>query len=528
MLLVLALLITGLAGASSPAFATRGGATTQVVRTDRGAVGGMVSGDHRVFNGIPYAAPPVGALRWQASRPAAPWRGVRDATATASACAQLPTDGGTQVVGAEDCLYLNVTTPLGRSGQAPHGRPVVVWFHGGAFVFGTGAEFPAGRMASMGDVVVVTVNYRLGVFGFLAHPGLDAPGAASGDYALMDQQAALRWVQRNAAAFGGDPGNVTIAGQSAGAVSVCAHLVSPTARGLFQRAIEQSGACRDPFPTHQSAAQAGVATATAAGCAGTARAAACLRGKSTAELLAQQGPPIGRWVPSLDGNVLTQQPQNAIRTGRWNRVPVLIGGTRDEMNFYAALFYDLSGQPVTTEQYPQLLREVYGTDTDKVLAQYPLAAYRTPTLALFAAQTDCGPSVSWCQNLDTATFYRTQGHVPVYAYEFADPQAPFLYPLPPIPGYGATHASELAYLFDQPTTLTPEQRALGDKMIRYWTRFATTGDPNAHALPAWPKYRTPRDVLVLAPGTGGIRTADAAAEHHYAFWTSLGPAGGRA
>ncbi|MDI2125578.1 carboxylesterase/lipase family protein [Yinghuangia seranimata] len=532
-LLALALAVTALLGGAQAAHAAddRGGNADGADRsgvaayawTDRGAVHGSVGDGYRVFSGIPYAAPPVGDLRWRPPQPAARWNGVRDATKAGDPCPQYPATGGSTPIGSEDCLYLNVTTPLRHGGLPPFARPVMVWIHGGSFTGGSGNDYPAARMAAMGDVVVVTINYRLGAFGFLAHDGLDAPGAVSGDYGIMDQQAALRWVERNAWAFGGDPGNVTLMGQSVGAQSVCANLVSPGARGLFDKAITQSFACTGPFTTHADSAAAGAATAAGLGCADPATAAACLRGKSTADLVALQtgDGSDDRWGPSAGGTVLPRQPKDAVVSGDWNKVPLLMGGTKDEFNVFGALGYDLPGHPITPGQYEGFVRGNFGDAADRVLAEYPLSAYPSPTHALFAILTDCSNPLSWCLEAVAAARFHNEGATPVWAYEFADPNAPFAYPSPQAPGYGATHNSELAYLFDQPTALTPAQRALGDTMIRYWTRFATTGDPNGRGLPAWPRYRTSADFLALAPGAGGVRTVDVEAEHHVAFWKAL-------
>ena len=226
---------------------------------------GVVAADHRLFAGIPYAAPPVGPLRWQPTRNrAAPWPGVRDATGFGPRCMQDL--GGDLELGRqtdEDCLSLNVWTPRADSQQP---RPVMVWIHGGAFINGSGGIYDARRLAARGDIVVVTINYRLGALGFLAHPALGAPGQV-GNYGLADQQAALRWVRDNIAAFGGDPGKVTIAGESAGGMSVCDHLVAPGSRGLFRAAIIQSGPCQAQVALPDAQNALSVDYAADAGCA---------------------------------------------------------------------------------------------------------------------------------------------------------------------------------------------------------------------------------------------------------------------
>ncbi|MGW7334035.1 carboxylesterase family protein, partial [Streptomyces sp. NPDC054840] len=215
-----------------------------VVDTDRGPVRGRAHGAYDTFGGIPFAAPPTGPLRWRLPEPVPHWRGVRDAGTPGPRCAQLPAVGVGGPIGSEDCLYLNVTAPGGRAAAGGRGRPVMVWFHGGGFFSGAGDTYRPERLAGQDGAVVVTVNYRLGVFGLFGHPEL---GGAPG-FALADQRAALRWVRANAARFGADPGNVTVFGESAGALSVCAHLTSPASAGLFQRAIVQSGSCSTTAP----------------------------------------------------------------------------------------------------------------------------------------------------------------------------------------------------------------------------------------------------------------------------------------
>ena len=273
------------------------------------------------FLGLPYAAPPTGNLRWRPPQPAAAWSGVRDATTFGPSCPQAPSPFAPPGQFSEDCLYLNVYTPAARSSFG--GRPVLVWIHGGGLVQDGARDYDGTKLAADG-VVVVTINYRLGALGFLAHPALASHGAA-GNYGLMDQQAALRWVQRNIARFGGDPGNVTIAGQSAGGLSVLAQMVSPGARGLFQRAIVQSGT----FALNQRplavAEAAGETFATAVGCAD--QSAACLRSAPVSDLVANFGVEIPGVV---DGAVLTQPIGTALARGQFARVPVINGITHDE------------------------------------------------------------------------------------------------------------------------------------------------------------------------------------------------------
>ena len=377
------------------------------------------------------------------------------------------------------------------------------------------------RLVVEGDVIVVTINYRLGALGFLAHPALseESPYGGSGNYGLMDQQLALQWVQRNIAQFGGNPHQVTIFGESAGGLSVHAHLASPLAEGLFQRAISQSGAYALNQPDLPSAEAFGSQFAGTVGCAD--QTAACLRSVPVASLIAAGG---SNWVPNLDGHVLPQSIGDAFSSGAFNHVPVMEGTTADEWRLQVALFFDLVGGPLTPEGYPGAIALTLGifgvppTVVPAVLAEYPLAAYPSPALALGAVGTD---AIFACPARRAAGLLATQ--VRTFAYEFADVEAPQIF-LPPVSfPYGAYHASELQYLFGVrapiPTPLDSAQQELADEMVSYWTRFARTGSPGSES---WPRYR-PRGQLVqsLAPDAIGS-IDDYAVQHHCAFWSSLG------
>ncbi|MGR6918904.1 carboxylesterase/lipase family protein [[Actinomadura] parvosata] len=475
------------------------------VRTDKGVVQGVVLKDRKEFKGIPYAEPPVGPLRWKAPRPARPWQGVRDATAFASQCPQPATPlGNPQATYTEDCLYLNVTTPR-RAGRLP----VMVWLHGGGNLNGNSAQYDGAKLAVDGGVVVVTVNYRLGVLGWLAHPTLEAGERyQSGNYGLLDQQAALRWVRRNIAAFGGDPGNVTLFGESAGAADTCANLASPTAAGLFHRAIAQSYSCAWPTRTETEAETAGAAFATAVGCSD----AACLRALPVKTLLESYQEPNPYAVAGADA-VLPAQPRDAFASGRYNRMPVIHGNTLDEMRLFISLQYP---QPITEQQYEGFVRETYGADAAAVLARYPAANHPDLRIAIATLLTDFGTPLATCGHLDALGLFARSG-VPVYGYQFADRSAP---PLIDVPGFeeGAYHASELEYLFPGLLPgggLNAEQRRLSDAMVGFWTSFAATGRPQA----GWPRFHSPGDVLSLAPGA--IRTVNPARASNCAFWASL-------
>ncbi|MGW6685263.1 carboxylesterase/lipase family protein [Streptomyces sp. NPDC054961] len=536
LLLALLLLAGGPAGPAS----ADGRGPGPVVETDRGAVRGREASGVGTFEGIPYAAPPTGPLRWRLPEPAARWDGVRDAGAPGARCVQLPPVGPGGPTGSEDCLFLNVTTPdVGAPGGgapdvgAPGGgdgtgrRPVMVWFHGGGFRDGAADPYRPGRLASQGGVVVVTVNYRLGVFGLFGHPAL----GADADFALADQQAALRWVRANAARFGGDPGRVTLFGVSAGGLSVCAHLASPASAGLFHRAILQSGSCSTavaersvlpdlgaytPFVASARTLSDGAAAADRLGCARPVAAdvASCLRGLDAGKLAT----PELMWrfaLVSYGDPLLPTEPRLALERGKFHRVPVVQGSNRDEMRLFLA--QTLTAYPVPDARaYRTRLRASFGGAAGRIEAVYPVTAYPTPALGFAAALSDA--SFVCPQLRDSRALAR---HVPTYDYRFADRGAPNHTGLPEVAGFpfGAAHGFELPYVFDFGLPLSTPQRALSQRMIGYWTRFAATGNPNPPGTaPRWP--RSPA-VLSLAPGPAGIRTVDAWAEHHCSLWDSM-------
>ncbi|MFJ6197285.1 carboxylesterase/lipase family protein [Micromonospora sp. NPDC092111] len=493
-----------------------------VVRTTDGLVRGTVAVDHRSFLGIPYAAAPVGELRWRSPRPAAAWSATRDATRPGPGCAQpagMPMDRPSI---AEDCLYLNVTTPPVRS--AGESLPVLVWLHGGHFFLGQGDTWGGRGLAAQGDVVVVTLNYRLGALGFLTHPDV----GGSGNFGLEDQQAALRWVRANVAAFGGDPRNVTLAGQSAGATSVCAHLAAPGSAGLFHRAILQSNSCSTPLRTREEATAGADALIAAVGCDGDA---ACLRDRSAQELVEAAGyPSQSAWEagPVGGGSVLPVDPADAVATGRFHRVPVLVGVTRDE---YRAQVWGMERTgmlcapeqampcPLTARQYREQIEAAFGARAPRVFARYPVAASGTPSEALSAAMTDFQYARPV---LDTAAVLSR--YVPTYMYEFADQDAPFFTEAAAVSfPTGAYHTAELPYLFTvgYVRPFTAAQQRLSEVMVGYWTGFARTGDPNRQGLPSWTRFDGRSGyVQRLVTGQGGIGRTDFTREHHLAFWRS--------
>ncbi|MBB5791796.1 carboxylesterase/lipase family protein [Jiangella mangrovi] len=487
-----------------------------VVRVDAGWVRGSVEDDHVSYTGIPYAAPPVGERRWEPPARPRPWQDVRDATAPSPYCPQLIRR---VAVGQEDCLYLDVTAPAGV--ERGDRLPVLVWLYGGSFTTGGAREFDGAELATAGDVVVVTVNYRLGALGFLSAPALDSAG---GNYGLMDQAEALRWVRRNAARFGGDPGNVTLAGQSAGARAVCAHLASPGSRGLFDRAIMQSGACDNAVPTLAAAQAFGERATEQVGCASVADVAACLHAVAPERLLGVLGgvgtDQINRrvadrpWNPVAGTPLLPRQPADALRDGSAARVPSLIGATSHELRAF------LAGRPVTAESYRAMAEGNFGADAATVLAAYPLDDYDTPVLAAATLFGDWGGIVGACPVLRTAEAAAVRQ--PVYAYEFAEDSGQVAVDFP----MGAYHGVDLSYLWDDldPSLypyppLTAEQEQLSATMIDYWTAFARTGDPNGSGRPAWPEFGATGTVLGLS--TSGIAPTPFAADHRCDLWSGL-------
>ncbi|MBS4728783.1 carboxylesterase family protein [Mycobacterium sp. SM1] len=492
-----------------------------VVRVSSGLLRGRVAADYRLFQGIPYAAPPVGALRWQPPRPAPPWPGMRDASKPGPQCIQ----GNTREHGArpasEDCLTLNVWTPAAGGGQ----RPVMVWIHGGGFVNGSGDLYNARSLAARGHIVVVTINYRLGALGFLAHPAL-GPAGEVGNYGLADQQAALRWVRDNIASFGGDPAKVTVAGESAGAMSVCDHLVAPGSAGLFHAAIIQSGPCQAQADL-ATAQRLSVDYAASVGCPDLVVAAQCLRALPAAALArppwyARIGDSDSLSGPVTGTTTLPVDPVAALVSGRAAKVPVLIGINRDEFTMFAALRYLRLGRAVASEEYPRMLADVFGAGGRAVLAHYPPERYGGDvSLAYSAAVTD---GVFACPADRMAAGLRRGA--PVYGYEFDDRDAPAPKPLRQAPfPIGASHSLELRYLFNagESSSLDPARRQLSDQMISYWSRFVTTGAPDAPGEPAWPALGgDPNHSAWMSLRPDGSRViTDFAQSHQCVLWAAL-------
>jgi len=509
---------------------------TTVQTYDGPACGITTSNGVNEWLGIPYAAPPVGALRWQPPQPPTPWTTTLQATAFANECTQPSGKTGPPAPGSsEDCLYLNVYAPATGGSNLP----VMFHIHGGGLFLGSGAGNYT-LLASTGEVIVST-NYRLGIFGFLADSAL---GRNSGDYGLLDQQAAMRWVQQNIAAFGGDPHHVTIFGESGGASSVCDQIASPTARGLFEQATDGSGEyntlfggpgvrpggaydlepqdCKSALPTQSQAESIGATFAASVGCGpGTADMADCLRQVPTDTVLEASDAPgdgyqyggQGTIAPTINGTTLTMTLRQALKRGKVNRVPVMIGTERDE---------NLVGEPTTPSEYVTSVQTQYGQYAPQVLALYPLSRFETPFIAwrTVAADSDtvCPAIVT---DEDLARW------MPVYGFLMTDND------LPPYTATGArdtpagaAHDNPWA-AFEQPESppLDADQQVLQDEEIAHLTTFARTGNPTATGFPIWPEFNHSGNEMELSPAGDSqvMPISQIDANHNCGFWDSISP-----
>ena len=464
-----------------------------------GQISGQAVGDDgavRVYKGIPYAAPPVGSLRWKPPQPVARWDGVRACDTFGAAC---PQKYQSRVPGIElphtdeDCLYLNVWTAARDAGEK---RPVMFWIHGGANETGWGHQ-PVydGQALARKGVVLVTINYRLGPFGFFAHPRLskESPHGVSGNYGILDQIAALQWVQRNIAAFGGDPENVTIFGESAGAANVTALCLSPLSKGLFHRAIMQSGAfiwgaahLRESSPVAESLESLGERFAEEVVGHDTEDVLAALRNASAETLLEKSNKNI-RSGPVVDGWVLPDYPAIMYANGLQHDVPLLAGTNADEGSLFVFI-----KEYKTVSEYRAGIREQWGKYEDEVFALYPVEARKDIGTVNARYLTD-----AWFIAPTRATV-RAMANVSsnAYLYHFTRAQSTGVFK-----GFGAYHTAEIPYIFNtfgrdkvsDPEPSEVDQR-LAEAMTSYWVRFATTGDPNGNGFPKWPVYETQTDL----------------------------------
>ncbi len=461
------------------------------VKTNAGVVSGVLKEGVHIFKGIPYAAPPVGDGRWKAPQPVPTWDGVRACETFGDNCPQQPYPKGSLYYReprpeSEDCLYLNVWSGAKSDTER---RPVMVWIHGGSLTRGSGAT-PAydGTMLAKKDVVLITINYRLGVFGFMAHPELskESPQGSSGNYGLLDMVAALEWVHKNIAGFGGDPENVTIFGESAGSFAVNYLIASPLAEGLFHKAIGQSGAAFSPtahlsatVDGQKSAEEVGLAFMEAAGATSLAELRA-LPHEKILEVFTKN--PQGRKFRSrgnVDGWFLEASVNDTYEAGHHNDVPVIVGSNRDELT----AFIPQSMVPKTVAAYEKAMKAQYGDDFATISKLYPVKTDADVKDAFIRMRTDAG------FGLGMRTWARKTAHgdSPAYLYQFTREAA-----VPNSEYYGAFHAAEIRYAFNNvyqsPEVYTDTDAKLADTMSDYWVNFAKTGNPNGKGLPPWPAY----------------------------------------
>ena len=513
---------------STPAAAGDGGRWSDygnlIVRTGGGLLQGAAADGVESYLGIPYAAPPVGTLRWRSPRMVAPWAGIRDATQYGNRCAALASTNGAESL-AEDCLFLNVQRPAGTH-RGDH-VPVYVFFHGGGGTTGSSNQHDGTKIVSQGGAIVVTLNYRLGVFGGIGHPGLTAESGESGNYGFQDQQAALKWVHRHISDFGGDPRRVTIGGQSSGAQNVCDHLSAPNSEGLFSAAIIQSGP--DCFSqTQTSAESAGTSIAAAVGCADLPTVLACLRGADTRILLqAFQTVQESGYNPVIVTGTKTMQndPRQNIATGKFAHVPVMLGTNLDEARTF---FGFLAG--ASEQGYVDFITAFHGDNAPAILSIYSWQSssddenFRAAYLAA-ATVTD---SFFACGNRALASDFAL--YTSTWVYEFAHRDGPGLSPQPAGYIWGAGHAAELAYLwpsFDNGTPIAPlfntAERQLASQMVGYWSAFIKKAKPSPAGQPKWVQWNHDHTLMSLnvAANLRPITERQFATNHQCDFWDSV-------
>jgi para-nitrobenzyl esterase len=477
-----------------------GAATPAPVKVEGGLVQGVAAGGLTVYKGLPFAAPPVGGLRWRAPQPAAKWTGVRSADQYAPGC--LPSMGDPPPSGAsEDCLYLNVWTPAKSAGDR---LPVLVWIYGGGFNGGaTSVPVHDGAKLARRGVVLVSLAYRVGVLGFYAHPELSAesPHHVSGNYGLLDMVAGLQWIQRNIAAFGGDPKRVTIFGESAGGIAVSMLCASPLAKGLFHGAISQSGgsfgpSSKSPVPGENMRVLAD-AEASGAEMAASAPSLKELRALPAEKVIEAGRRQRGMAWPIVDGWVIPDDQYRLYEAGRFNDTPILVGYNSDE---------GLSFTRVRTpDEYVAGVRARYGPFADRLLEAYPSAADRIPKTARDLARDSAFGWHTW----SWARLQSARGKGKAFLYYFD--QHPEHAPGSPEADHGAPHGVDVPYVFENLETVgrpaTDGDRRVSDAMAAYWTNFAKRGDPNGAGLPAWPAFSDSAPVVMYfadTPKTGTV------------------------
>lgn len=529
-LAVSALMLAGCNSGSSSGSGSGDEPQGPVRATAQGPVEGLTVPYGVAFRGIPYAKPPVGDLRFADPQPAESWGDEpRQATEFGGSCIQPASTFGA-ATSTEDCLYLNVYAP-----ENAEDMPVMVWIHGGAFETGSGSEsyIPSGLLEH--DVVVVTINYRMGVLGFLSHPDLGAEGA-SGSYGIMDQQLALQWVQDNIGSFGGDASNVTLFGESAGGASVLTHIASPAAGDLFHKAIIQSGAYIGAIsqPSQAAMEALGASFFSELGC----ETIECIRELDAQDILAAQQASGLSYVPSLRADILPKDVRTSLADGDYNKVPVLAGSNLDEGRLFvgiaeltrmAALIQageSPLGAILMPEDYRDEVVALVGEDlADFTISQYPLENYNNTSEAVSAINTDVRFA---CPSLPQLEQLATTSGFPVYGYEFTDRDAPSIIPEGNSFDLGAAHAFEIQYVFGNRESraargMNEASLDLADAMTGYWASFADDGDPNASDGTGvfWERVQTNDNLLELDPEQiAALSVDDFSARHFCQIWNA--------
>lgn len=509
------LLLTGCTpgGDSEAATAAAKPAADTTITIDQGTLTGVATASGVEYLGLPYAKPPVGELRWHEPEPAAGWEGTLDASKAGPDCPQ-PVNGDSDGSLSENCLYLNVYAPA-ASKKKEDKLPVVVFLHGGGYTGGTPNIYDGRDFTATGEAIAVIPAFRVGLFGFFPTSTEESEFGAQGNWGLLDQQEALRWVQENIDAFGGDPENVTIVGESAGAGSVCFQLASPTAAGLFDKAAIQSiGACSvsdTPVSTAAYSADWGCAEGDLA----------CLRAVPAASVVGA-GSGFGFAYPSSGGPDQPVGPDEAAQNGTLADVPLLMGVTSDEWLGFASANY-----PLDPAEYEAMVAGQFGDAAPAVLEAYPADAGPDPVFALGWLS---GDSQFACPALATADAFSAVGR-DVYFYEFADRTAPgwrdLGSPFPPSSlDLGATHTTDLQYLFNYEAAqraLDEEQSELSDDMVELWLSFMQSGEPALKGAPEWTTFADGAEVLQLkTAAAGGIEMIDTFSDaHNCELWSSL-------
>ena len=491
---------------------------------ENGTIRGFAQDGVNYFRGIPYAKPPIGELRWKPPVKPDKWQGELDATEYRSEAAQtgflgvFATPGGS-----EDCLYLNVAVPERRPGD-PEKYPVFVWIHGGALIVGAGSDYDPTLMAKEGRAVVVTLNYRLGVFGYFAHPALDAGNHASVNYGVMDQIAALEWVRKNIEKFGGDKDDVTIAGESSGGQSAQILMASPKAKGLFKNVIVMSGPVMYTDGHSVSKEEAEVRGIGLAKALGLENATADeLRALSTEDILKVADKFAFNGMITRDGEYLPTSVAEAFRAGRINGERFVAGNVRHEGSFFLGLMEAQKGGPLSEADYRAALESVgkgcnMSDFADKALIEYPISEYGSPSAALAQFFTDyriANPIYRAADMLDD--------YIPVYYYEFYDPTNP-QYMRTSFP-QGSAHTYELPYLFpgfhgssDIGTALNKDQQKLAVQMVKLWTGVSKFGETNL-----WQRFdeKDAKYLLIGQPTPRMKDMKDYKKRHHFDFWQNI-------